>query len=46
MQNGTPLNATGFTTVLANVGDDVITLTFKVADCLGGLPGTVNSVRI
>lgn len=44
--NGTPLSSTGFTTVLANVGDDVISLTFKVADCLGGQPGTVNSVRI
>ena len=46
VQNGTPINANGITTVLANPGDDVITLTFKVADCLGGMPGTVNTVKI
>lgn len=46
VQNGTPINANGITTVLANPGDDVITLTFKVADCLGGMPGTVNTVKL
>lgn len=46
VQNGTPINANGITTVLANSGDDVITLTFKVADCLGGMPGTVNTVKL
>ena len=46
VQNGTPINANGITTMLANPGDDVITLTFKVADCLGGMPGTVNTVKL
>lgn len=46
VQNGTPINANGITTVLAKSGDDVITLTFKVADCLGGMPGTVNTVKL
>jgi hypothetical protein len=44
--NGTPLNASGLTTVLATVGDNVIQLTFKVADCLGGQPGQTNVVKI
>jgi len=44
--NGTPINATGLTRVDANVGDNVIPITFKVADCLGGQPGSTNSVKI
>ena len=44
--NGTAFNPTGFSQVLAAVGEDVIQLTFKVADCLGGTPGTVNTVKI
>ena len=44
--NGTPINATGFNEVRANAGEDIIPITFKVADCLGGQPGQLNSVKI
>lgn len=44
--NGTPINATGFNEVRANAGENIIPLTFKVADCLGGQPGQSNSVKI
>lgn len=45
-QGGTTLNTRGLSTALANPGDDAITLTVKVVDCLGGQPGTVNTVKI
>jgi hypothetical protein len=44
--NGTPINATGFNEVRANAGEDIIPITFKVADCLGGQPGQTNQVKI
>ncbi len=44
--NGTPINATGLTRIDANVGDNVVPITFKVVDCLGGQAGTTNQVKI
>jgi hypothetical protein len=44
--NGTPINATGFNEVRANAGEDIIPITFKVTDCLGGQPGSTNVVKI
>lgn len=44
--NGTPINASGFSQVVAATGDDIIPITFRVADCLGGLPGSTNVVKI
>ncbi len=44
--NGTPFNATGFNEVRANAGEDIIPITFKVIDCLGGQPGQTNTVKI
>ncbi len=44
--NGTPVNATGLTRLEANVGDNIIPITLKIADCLGGQPGTTNTVKI
>jgi len=44
--NGTPISATGFNEVRANAGDDIIPITFKVVDCLGGQPGQTNVVKI
>jgi len=43
---GTQLNAQGLTTVKANPGEDIIPITFKVADCIGGQPGQANTVTI
>jgi hypothetical protein len=44
--NGTPINATGFTGILANVGEDIIPITFMVKDgnCFG--PEKTSVVRI
>jgi hypothetical protein len=44
--NGTPFSATGFNEVRANAGEDVIPITFKVVDCLGGQTGQTNAVKI
>jgi len=49
--NGTPINATGFTEILANVGEDIIPITFKVIDCPGfgispGLGGRTETASI
>ena len=44
--NGTPFNPNGFSEVRANAGDDIIPLTFKIKDCLGGLPGQTNVVKL
>ncbi|MEW6510737.1 MAG: hypothetical protein AB1428_07220 [Bacteroidota bacterium] len=44
--NGTPFNPNGFSEVRANSGDDIIPLSFKVIDCLGGRPGQSNVVKI
>ena len=44
--NGTPYNAAGFTQVNANAGSNNIPISFTVADCLGGQPGTSNTVKI
>ena len=43
---GTPIVATGATAVVANSGDNIIPITVKVADCLGGQPGQTNVVKI
>jgi hypothetical protein len=44
--NGTQLQQAGKTVVLANVGDNVITLTLIAGPCGGGLPGQVNMTKI
>lgn len=44
--NGTPFNPNGFSEVRASSGDDIVPLTFKVKDCLGGQPGQSNVVKI
>ena len=44
--NGTPFNPNGFSEVRASSGDDIIPLTFKVKDCLGGQPGQTNVVKL
>ncbi len=44
--NGTPINATGFTVLTVPQGDNVVPVTFKITDCLGGQPGTTNTVKI
>jgi len=44
--HGTPYNVAGFTQVDASVGNNNIPITFTVADCLGGQPGTTNTVKI
>jgi hypothetical protein len=43
---GTQINPSGFTEVRANAGEDIIPITFKVVDCLGGQPGQANTVKI
>ncbi|MGA9119458.1 MAG: hypothetical protein WB699_08830 [Bacteroidota bacterium] len=43
---GTQLNPNGFTELRANPGEDIIPITFKVIDCLGGQPGQTNTVKI
>ncbi len=46
--DGTPFPTItgGFIQVKANPGEDVIPISFKVVDCLGGQPGQVNTVKI
>ena len=44
--SGTLINAMGFTQVNANAGSNSIPITFNIADCLGGQPGTTNTVKI
>jgi hypothetical protein len=46
VQNGTPIKTNDFTPLEANVGDDIIPITFKVDDCGGGTPGQTNVVKI
>ncbi len=43
---GTPYSQTGFNEVRANAGEDIIPITVKVIDCLGGRPGATNVVKI
>jgi len=46
--DGTPFgtNTGGFIQFSANPGEDIIPITFKVIDCLGGQPGQTNAVSI
>ena len=46
--DGTPFstNSQGFIELRANPGEDIVPVTFKVIDCLGGQPGQTNSVTI
>jgi len=41
-----PKDAEGFILATANPGDDVVAITFKVIDCLGGQAGQSNVVKI
>jgi hypothetical protein len=41
-----PTDGAGFITVTANAGDDIIPISFKVVDCLGGQAGQTNVVKI
>jgi hypothetical protein len=41
-----PTNSSGLITFNANPGDDVVPVTFKVVDCLGGQSGQSNAVKI
>lgn len=41
-----PTNTGGFIQVSANPGEDIVPITFKVIDCLGGQPGQTNTVKI
>jgi len=46
--DGTPFpkDAGGFITATANAGDNIVPITFKVIDCLGGIPGAASTVKI
>jgi hypothetical protein len=46
--DGTPFttDAAGFITATANAGEDIVPITFKVVDCLGGQAGQTNVVKI
>jgi len=43
---GTAIVANGRTELRAAAGDDIIPVTVKIKDCLGGQPGQTNVVKI